>query len=95
MGNFRIEIEAMGGHGEPFDRRSIGDGGKLDFESLPGDNVDRVAHEAVEALKARGCTISSAKLIHWPKTDLAYREPEAQSGEVVDDVLNKVRHGAF
>jgi hypothetical protein len=32
MGNFRIEIEAVGPHGEPFERRKIGDGEELDFE---------------------------------------------------------------
>jgi Asp-tRNA(Asn)/Glu-tRNA(Gln) amidotransferase A subunit family amidase len=85
MGNFRIEIEAVGPHGEPFERRKIGDGEELDFESLPESSVDRVAHEAVEALKARGATINSAKLIHWP----------GQSSEVVDDVLAKQRHGSF
>jgi hypothetical protein len=92
MGNFRIEIEAVGGHG---DRREIKDGEELDFDGLPESSVDRVAHEAVEALKARGAVINSAKLIHWPKTPLAYAEPQAQGGEVVDDVLQKQRHGSF
>lgn len=82
MGQFRIEIVATGGHG---DRREIKDGEVLDLGSLPESSVDRVAHDAVEALRARGANVESAKLIHWP----------GQPSEVVDDVLNKVRHGSF
>jgi hypothetical protein len=82
MGQFKIEITAAGGHG---DDRHIKDGEKLDLGMLPETSVDRVAHEAVEALKQRGCTVESATLTHWPD----------QQGEVVDDVLAGVRHGSF
>jgi len=82
MGQFRIEITAVGGHGADRERK---DGDELDFASLPENHVDRVAYEAVEALKARGAHVESAKLVHWP----------GQSSEVVDDVLAGVRHGSF
>jgi hypothetical protein len=82
MGNFRIEIEAVGGHG---DSRDIKDGEELDLAGLPSTSVDRVAHEAVESLKGRGASIVSARIVHWP----------GQSSEVVDDVLAKTRHGSF
>ena len=76
MGQFRIEITAVGGHG---DRREIKDGGTLDFESLPESSVDRVAWEAVQALKARGASVEAAVLIHWPE----------QESEVTDDLLTQ------
>lgn len=82
MGNFRIEIEAVGGHG---DARDVGDGGKLDFSSYNPKSLDKVAYEAVNELRARGATIVSAKLIHWP----------GEKGEVTDDVLKQTRTGAF
>lgn len=81
MGNFRIEIEAVGDHGQ---RREIGDG-----ESLAGDQpltgCDRVAFEAVRDLLRGGASITSAKLIHWPGTD----------SEVVDDLVKNEREGSF
>lgn len=82
MGNFRIIINATGGHG---DGRDVGHGGTLELEMLPETSVDRVAHEAVEALKARGCTVQEATLTHWPGT----------TSQVIDDVLNGKRYGSF
>lgn len=82
MGNFRIIISATGGHG---DAREIDHDGTLDYEGLPQTSVDRVAHEAVAALKARGCTVQEATLTHWPGTE----------SQVIDDVLNSKRLGSF
>lgn len=82
MGNFRIEIEAVGGHG---DRRDVKDGEALDFGALPEQSLDRVAFEAVEALRKRGASVNSARVVHWP----------GQTSEVVDDVLAQRRHGSF
>jgi hypothetical protein len=82
MGQFKIRITAVGRHG---DRREVGDGAALDLASLPETSIDRVAHDAVEKLKSLGATVETATLTHWP----------GQAGEVVDDVLNKVRHGSF
>lgn len=82
VGNFRIIIEATGGHG---DARDIDHDGTLDYESLPENSVDRVAYEAVQSLKKRGCTVQEATLTHWPGTD----------SQVVDDVLHSKRLGSF
>lgn len=82
MGQFRIEITAVGGHGADRQRK---DGESLDFEALPIDEVDRAAWECVQALKARGCNVESAALIHWP----------GQEHTVTDDLLAQVRHGSF
>jgi hypothetical protein len=83
MGNFRIEIEATGGHG---DCRDVKQGETLDPAAYPEHSVDAVAWDAVAALKAKGANVISARLIHWPETP----------SEVVDDVLNSKRlHGSF
>lgn len=81
MGTFRIEIQAIGAHG---DRREIGDGESLGGD-LPVGGVDRVAFEAVRDLQRAGASIESAKLIHWP----------GQTSEVIDDLLAQKRHGSF
>lgn len=82
VGTFRIEIQAVGGHGAA---REILDGGKLDLERVPAGHVDHVIHEAVASLRQRGASVESAKLIHWP----------GQPSEVVDDALTGRRHGSF
>ncbi len=81
MGQFRIVIEAMGGHGE---QREVGDGGKLDVYAYPDGAVDKAAFDLVKWLKAH-TTVSSATLTHWPGTE----------AEVVDDLVERVRHGSF
>lgn len=78
MGTFRIEIQAVGGHG---DAREIGDGGTLDPASYPDNSIDAVAFDALQALQARGASVESAKLIHWP----------GDPGQVVDDLLTRTR----
>jgi hypothetical protein len=82
MGEFRIVIDAIGGHG---DARERGDGETLDFEAYHERSLDRVAYEAVKALKARGASVTSATLTHWP----------GSAGEVTDDVLTQTRTGSF
>jgi hypothetical protein len=82
MGNFRIVINAVGGHG---DAREVLDGGQLSYKNYPANSVDAVAFEAIDKLKQRGCTITDAKLMHWPDT----------VGEVVDDLKTQRRNGSF
>lgn len=63
MGNFRIVINAVGGHG---DKRSLKDGEK-NYGCLSMTCPDCLAREFVETLKRRGSTIESATLEHWPE----------------------------
>ena len=83
MGNFKIEINAVGGHGD-------------DREAMPGDlltfshdkSPDKRAFDIAQQLKDAGFFSNggSAQLIHWP----------GEPGEVVDDMLTGKRlHGAF
>lgn len=80
MGQFIFKVDAVGNHGA---EREVGDGGTLTGEEA--HTIDRILFKAVEDLKASGCSVTEAKLIHWPGSD----------SEVTDDVLAKVRHGSF
>jgi hypothetical protein len=81
MGTFKVEITAVGGHGC---QREIKDGGEVygcGQKSCP----DCEARAVVAALKRIGCSVTEATLTHWP----------GQPGQVVDDLLSKVRKGSF
>ncbi len=81
MGNFKIEVEAVGGHGCD---RTTKEGGQLKPCGQP-TCPDCIAHAMVKALRQSG-TVNSATLTHWPTT------PQ----EVVDDILAGTRKkGSF
>lgn len=61
MGNFKIEIEAVGGHGSD---RTAKQGEPLSIK----DGPDQQAVNFVERLMMDGCSIVSATLTHWPDT---------------------------
>lgn len=90
MGNFKIEIEAVGNHG--IDREAK-QGSVIAYRTFADDvpsnglssfEPDEQAAQFVRQLKFAN-TIASAKLIHWPDTT-----------PIVDDLLTGVReHGDF
>lgn len=82
MGMFRVEVQAVGGHGC---QRQIKDGGQV--QQFCGSTAcpDCVAREFVRALKRTGAMVEKAEIIHWPGT----------STEVRDDMLSGVRKGSF
>ncbi|MFO1465882.1 MAG: hypothetical protein U1F35_05490 [Steroidobacteraceae bacterium] len=81
MGNFTIEVEAVGGHGC---QRDLKHG-----EVVPGCGEpscpDCIARGFVAALNGKGMSVSRATLRHWPHTD----------SEVSDNLLTKKRRGSF
>ena len=81
MGNFKIEIEAVGGHGCQR--------GKLDGEIVNDCGQptcpDCIARRFVAQLKQSENSLVSAVLVHWPVTEF----------EVRDDLLSGVRSGSF
>jgi hypothetical protein len=83
MGTFRIEIQAVGGHGCDRDRK--------DGEVVKGcglsDCPDCQAREFVRRFALSGMFYSDgyARLTHWPGTDT----------QVVDDLLTGIRKGNF
>lgn len=81
MGQFRVEVTAVGGHGC---QREVKDGENV----RPCDNPacpDCMARKLVHDLAAHGCTVESAILTHWP----------GQAGEVRDDLVTGKRSGSF
>lgn len=82
MGNFKIEIEAVGGHGSLRDTRR---GEMLDYNKALEREPDKMAFDFVNQLASSGCSIVSAKLVHWPDTT-----------PIVDDLKTAMRqHGDF
>jgi hypothetical protein len=80
MGNFKIEIEAVGGHG---DDRTAKPGEPLDIDSSR-NSPDGTALRLVRELGANA-SIVSATLTHWPDTT-----------PIVDDLHRGIRaHGHF
>lgn len=61
MGNFKIEIEAVGGHGSD---RTAKQGEPLNIT----DGPDKLAADFAAQLANSGCSIVSATLTHWPDT---------------------------
>jgi hypothetical protein len=81
MGQFRVEIVAVGGHGCERDRK--------DGEQVYGCNSrncpDCITREFLETLQRKGSSIEKAELIHWP----------GSPSEVRDDLLTRKRTGSF
>lgn len=82
MGQFKIEIIAVGGHGVDRDKK---DGEEVDFFESGTLTPDAEAKLAVQHLQQQGCNIESATITHWP----------GEESEVVDDLLTGKRKGNF
>ncbi len=82
MGTFKIEITAVGGHGQD---RGKKDGEKVNFYEGGRDQPDAIAKTLVETLRVFGSDVQQAKIIHWP----------GETGEVQDDLLTGIRKGNF
>jgi len=82
MGNFRIEIDAVGGHGC---QREIGDGETVTQWCGQSSCPDCKARAFVADLKSTGNSIAKATLTHWP----------GMPSQVQDDLLSGKRTGSF
>ncbi len=102
MGNFRIVIDAVGGHGQD---RGKKDGEVVDFTKASDVHVDEntpeaIAKRCVDELKAKGTNVLSAKVYHWPGDTVYQGEPVAPvdgSGKecITDDLITRVRKNSF
>lgn len=81
MGQFRVTVTAVGGHGC---MRDLGDGEVVIGCDRPGC-PDCLAREFVRRLKRSGATLEEAKLEHWPGT----------ANTVTDDLVTGKRSGSF
>lgn len=87
MGDFRIVINAVGGHGQD---RGKKDGEIVDF-TIDGEYApEAMAERFVNDLMCWGVNIQDAKVIHWPIDNY-----EGRTSEIVDDLLTGVRKGNF
>ncbi|HLN56104.1 MAG TPA: hypothetical protein VK207_08930 [Bacteroidales bacterium] len=82
MGTFKIEITAVGGHGQD---RSKKEGEKVNFYEGGNTSPDALAKTFVENLRGWGNDVQEAKITHWP----------GEPGEVVDDLKTCERKGNF
>lgn len=82
MGNFRIVINAVGGHGVDRGKKN---GEKVDFQKEGPFSPDAVAERLVQELKRFGSSVNDATIIHWPE----------QESEVKDNLLTGERTGNF
>lgn len=81
MGQFNVNVTAVGGHGC---QREIKDGQEV--KGCGQSNCpDCIARDFYKKLCEIGCSVESATLIHWPGT----------STEVVDDLITRIRKGNF
>lgn len=81
MGNFKIEIEAVGGHGI---KREVKQGEAIAYADAHPNEPDAMAKAFVDEF-AKHNSIVSAKLVHWPDTT-----------PIVDNLLTgKREHGEF
>ena len=81
MGDFRVEVNAIGGHGC---QRELKDGSTVEpcgSDSCP----DCIARRMVVELQAKGSIVRDALLIHWPNS----------TPTIVDNLLTKKRSGTF
>lgn len=82
MGTFKIEITAVGGHGQDREKK---EGEIVDFNAGGENTPDAIAKKCVDDLKAAGVNVEEATIIHWPGSET----------EVTDDMLTSTRKGNF
>lgn len=87
MGDFRVLVEAVGGHGC---LRNLGDGDVVLGCDRPGC-PDCLAREFVRRLKRSGTQVNRAEIQHGPADMPGY----SADGEVRDDLLTGKRSGQF
>lgn len=89
MGDFRIVIDAVGGHGQDREKKR---GEVVDF----GENTpEAMAKAFVDALKATGATVDEAKVIHWPLDNYGGQIKNGRTSQIVDDLVTGKRVGQF
>jgi len=81
MGQYRLTVTAVGGHGC---ERGTKDGGKVfgcGLRSCP----DCECRDFVQRMQQKGQNVEAAILEHWPGTE----------SQVTDDLLTRIRKGSF
>ena len=83
MGQFRVTVVAVGNHGC---QREIGKQIGAIVEGCGNGNcTDCITRDYIKSLRASGASVSEASIHHWP----------SQQGEVLDNLITKLRTGSF
>jgi len=91
MGDFRIVINGIGGHGQDRDKKN---GEIVNFQEDPS-SPDALAENFVKALKEKGISIEDASIIHWPLDNYGGQLKNERSQQIVDDLQTGKRIGSF
>lgn len=91
MGDFRIIINGIGGHGQ--DRKKK-DGEIVNFQEDP-DSPDALAADFVAELRSKGVNVVSAEIIHWPLDNYGGQHKNGRTNQISDDLLTGKRVGSF
>jgi hypothetical protein len=96
MGDYRITIDAVGGHGC---QREVKDGGPLQPDCGSKHCPDCAARRLVAELQSIGNTVMAAKLEHWPESMMRWDGSMGDRGGSahgpIDDLKTGVRSGSF
>lgn len=90
MGDFRIIIDAIGGHGQD---RGKKDGEVVNFSSDSENSPEALAQEFIKKMQANGVSVIRARVIHWPADN--HPDVRESGAEIVDSLLTGIRHGRF
>lgn len=91
MGDFRIIINGVGGHGQDRDKKN---GEVVNFAVDP-NSPDALAADFVAKLKAVGVNVEDAQIIHWPLDNYGGQIKNGRSQQIADDLLTGKRIGNF
>lgn len=91
MGDFRIVIDAVGGHGQDRDKK---DGEIVDFGTDVMNSPEAAAKKFLEEF-GKYNSITEAKIIHWPLDNYEGQLKNGRSKQIVDDLLTGKRTGQF
>lgn len=92
MGDFRIVINAVGGHGQDREKK---DGERVNFAEGGEATPENLARTFIRNLQAHGCSIESASVVHWPLDNYGGPEKNGRTTEIKDDLLTGIRSGSF
>lgn len=92
MGDFRIIIDCVGGHGQD---RSKKDGEVVDFNTDGQGSPEALAVELIEKLKQSGCSVDAARIVHWPLDNYGGPEQNGRRQYLADCLLTGKRTGSF
>lgn len=90
MGDFRIVINGVGGHGQDRAKRS---GEIVNFQEDP-NSPDALAENFVKELQ-KFMSVESASIIHWPLDNYGGQLENGRSQQIVDNLITGKRTGSF